>query len=252
MAILGIDIGGSGIKGALVDTTAGEFISERVRLETPASMTPEDVLATVAEVVRSFPDYEGPVGMGFPAVVQDGTPRTPFTAMQIPGWVGFPVTAKLVEQFNRPFTMLNDADAAGIAEMRFGNGRGQRGVVIVLTLGTGIGSSLFTDGHLVPNCEFSAFYLRGHKRFAEWYAADSARQREDLSWKEYAGRLDEYLHFIQRVFSPRLVIIGGGISKKHDRFLPRLTVDYKVVPAALRNRAGIIGAAMAVAEGWDN
>jgi polyphosphate glucokinase len=153
---------------------------------------------------------------------------------------------------NRPVTMLNDADAAGIAEMRFGNGRGRKGVVIVLTLGTGIGGALFTDGHLVPNTEFSAFYLRGHTRFVEWYAADSARQREDLSWTEYAGRLDEYLHFIQRAFSPRLVIIGGGISKKHDKFLPRLTVDYEVVPAKLRNRAGIVGAAMAVVEGWDN
>lgn len=252
MTVLGIDIGGSGIKGALVDTEQGKFASERVRISTPKKMTPKKVLGTVQQVVENFPDYTGPIGAGFPAVVQDGTPRTPFTAKQIPGWVGFPVAQTLSEMLKRPVTMLNDADAAGIAEMRFGNGRERKGVVIILTLGTGLGGAMFTDGYLVPNCEFSAFYLRGHKKYAEWYVADSARKRENLSWAKYAGRLDEYLHFIQRVFSPRLVILGGGISKKHHKFIPRLTVDYEVVPAALRNRAGIVGAAMAVVEGWGN
>lgn len=252
MAIMGVDIGGSGIKGALVDTEKGELVTDRKRVETPESMTPQDVLRAVVRLVKSFEDYTGPVGVGFPAVVQEGVPHTPFTAKQVPGWVSYPVAAKLSERLDRPVTMLNDADAAGIAEMRFGRGQGQKGVVIVLTLGTGIGSAIFANGQLVPNCELSAVYLRGHTEFAERYAADSARKREKLKWPAYAARLDQYLHHLQRVFSPRLVIIGGGISKKHEKFLPRLTVDYRVVPARLRNEAGMIGAAMAVAEGWSN
>jgi polyphosphate glucokinase len=250
--VLGIDIGGSGIKGALVDSRMGNLITPRVRLPTPTSMKPEPVLDKVVKLIDSFAGFSGPIGLGFPAVVQDGAPRTPFTAKQIPGWVGFPVAATLAKRTGRPVTMINDADAAGIAEMRFGNGWGETGVVIVLTLGTGIGSAMFTSGTLVPNCEFSALYLRGHDAFAEKYAADSARQREDLSWEEYAARLDEYLHHLNRIFSPRMVIIGGGISRKHEKFIPLLTVPYRVVPAALRNKAGIIGAAVAAVENWQN
>ncbi|MCA9991002.1 MAG: ROK family protein [Ardenticatenaceae bacterium] len=252
MTILGVDIGGSGIKAALVDTDRGELISERLRVPTPESLLVEDVLPAVADLVASFTDYHGPLGVGFPAVVQDGVPRTPFTAHQIPGWKGYPVAERLSALTGRAVTMLNDADAAGIAEMRFGNGQGKKGVVIIFTLGTGIGSAMFTNGQLVPNCELSALYLRGHTEFAEKYAADIVRQEEELSWEAYAARLDEYLHHVQRVFSPRLVIIGGGISKKYEKFLPLLTVDYPVVPAGLRNEAGIIGAAIAVAEGWSN
>lgn len=252
MAILGVDIGGSGIKGALVDTEKGELITERFRIPTPESLMPEDVMPVIIELINQFPDYDGPVGMGYPAVVQKGVPRTPFTAHQIMEWVGYPVADKVSGMIGRPVTMLNDADAAGIAEMRFGAGRGQDGVVIVYTLGTGLGSAMFTNGHLVPNCEFSALYLQGHDQFAEWYMAASAKEREGLKWKAYAARLDEYLHHVERVFSPSLVIIGGGISKKHEKFLPRLTVGYPVVPAVLRNQAGIVGAAMAVAEGWAN
>ncbi len=250
MKVLGIDVGGSGIKGALVNTLKGELVTPRVRKVTPASMTPEAVLAKVWQVVDAFDGFTGPIGIGFPAVVQDGSPRTPFTARQVPGWVGFPVAGYLSERTGRPVTMINDADAAGIAEMRFGNGWGETGVVIVITLGTGIGSALFTNGHLVPNCELSALYLRGHNEFAEQYAAGDVRQRDELTWSEYAARLDEYLHHVNRIFSPRLVIIGGGISDKHAKFLPLLTVDYRVIPAALRNEAGIVGAAMAVAENW--
>lgn len=250
--ILGVDVGGSGIKGALVDTEKGVLVSERVRIPTPESLMPEDVLPVIVELIEQFPDYEGPVGMGYPAVVQKGVPRTPFTAHQIRAWVGFPVAQRVGELTGRVVTMLNDADAAGIAEMRFGAGRGQEGVVIVYTLGTGLGSALFTDGHLVPNCELGALYLQEHNKFAEWYMAASAKEREGLKWKAYAGRLDAYFHHVQRVFSPNLVILGGGISKKHEKFIPRLTVDYGVVPATLRNQAGIVGAAMAVAEGWVN
>ena len=250
MKILGIDIGGSGIKGAIVDTAEGKFVTERKRIPTPESGQPEDVLDTVGEIVAHFDNFEGPLGIGFPAVVVDGAPRTRFTARHIEGWIGFPVAARLQERLGRPVTMLNDADAAGLAEMRFGAGRDQKGVVVLLTLGTGIGGALFTNGHLLPNFEAGRLYLPGQTEVAEQYAAGDKRKEEDLSWEIYTARLDEYLHLIDSLFSPRLIIIGGGVSKKHEKFIPLLTVGARVAPAALRNRAGIIGAATAAAEGW--
>lgn len=252
MNILGIDIGGSGIKGALVDTGAGRLAGERQRLTTPESLMPVDVLATVVKLVEQFGGYEGPLGVGFPAVVVNGAPRTPFTAHHIQEWVGFPVAAQLQERLRRPVIMLNDADAAGIAEMRFGHGRNERGVVIFLTLGTGIGSAVFSDGQLVPNTEFGQIRLPGRTERGELHAAGDVRKRDNLDWKTYAARLDEYLGYLNMLFSPRLFIIGGGISKEHEQFLPLLTVPTRVEPAELRNQAGIIGAAIAAAEGWDN
>ena len=252
MERLGIDVGGSGIKGALVDTREGKFISERKRIPTPSSKRPDEVLDVVCEVVAHFDGYQGPVGIGFPAVVVDGVPRTPFTAHHVEGWVGLPVAEKLSERLGRPVTMLNDADAAGVAETRFGHGRDENGVVIVLTLGTGIGGALFVDGRLVPNVEFGQLYLRNQEERAERYAAAGVRKREGLKWKAYARRLDQYLRHIDYIFSPHLIVIGGGVSKKHEKFFPHLTVEARIVPAALRNRAGIIGAATAVAEGWPN
>lgn len=252
MNVLGIDIGGSGIKGALVDTERGELVGERRRIPTPESLMPEEVLAAVLELVGEFDDFDGPISVGFPAVVVEGTPRTPFTAHHIQEWVGFPVAAYLRERLGRPVTMLNDADAAGIAEMRFGHGRGERGVVIILTLGTGIGSAVFTDGHLVPNTEFGQVRLPGRTERGELYAAGDVRKRDNLDWETYTARLDEYLRYLNVLFSPRLFIVGGGISKDHEKFLPLLTVDTRVEPAGLRNQAGIIGAAVAAAEGWDN
>lgn len=250
MSFLGVDVGGSGIKAALVDTERGVFASERHRIPTPTSLLPEDVLRTVAQCVNTFDDYAGPVGIGFPAVVVDGAPKTPFTAHHVPGWIDYPVARILGERLQRPVTMLNDADAAGIAEMRYGNGRGEKGLVLILTLGTGIGSALFMDGQLVPNTELGNLYLRKHKEVAEQYASALAREETDLTWRDYAARLDEFLRHVNRLFSPRLIIIGGGISKKHDKFIPRLTVKARVIPAALRNRAGIIGAAVAARDGW--
>jgi polyphosphate glucokinase len=250
MHILGIDIGGSGIKGALVNTQKGKLLGERHRIPTPPSLLPGDVLAAVAELVAEFPGYGGPLGVGFPAVVVDGTPRTAFTAHHIQEWVGFPVAAHLRERLDRPVTMLNDADAAGIAEMRFGHGKREKGVVIILTLGTGIGSAVFSDGRLVPNTEFGRLYLPGHEERAELYAAGDVRKRDNLDWEEYTGRLDAYLNHIDVLFSPRLIILGGGISKEHAEFIPHLTVATRVVPARLRNQAGIIGAAVAAAKGW--
>lgn len=250
MACLGVDVGGSGIKAALVDTERGDFIGERHRIETPPSLLPDDVLEAMVECVRTFDDYDGPLGIGFPAVVVDGAPQSPFTAHHVPGWIGFPVARRLAERLQLPVTMLNDADAAGIAEMRFGNGRGEKGVVLVLTLGTGIGSALFMDGRLVPNTELGNLYLRKHKEVSERYASALIREEAGLKWGKYAGRLDKYLLHVNRLFSPRLIIIGGGISKYHDDFIPRLTVNTRIIPAALRNRAGIIGAAVAAKNGW--
>ena len=250
MERLGIDVGGSGIKGALVDTVKGAFASERQRIPTPPSKRPEEVLDVICEVAAHFEGYDGPVGIGFPAVVVDGVPRTPLTAHHAEGWVGLPVGQQLSQRLGRSVTMLNDADAAGLAEMRFGHGRDVAGVVIVLTLGTGIGGALFVDGRLVPNVEFGQLYLRNQKKRAERYAAANVRKREGLNWQEYARRLDDYLQHIDYIFSPRLIVIGGGVSKKHEKFFPHLTVEARIVPAALRNRAGIIGAATAVAEGW--
>lgn len=252
MKVLGIDIGGSGIKGALVDTEAGELTSKRHRIPTPDSLLPEEVLDAVCALVAEFAAFRGPVAIGFPAVVVDGTPRTPFTAHHIEEWIGFPVAAYLREHLDRSVTMLNDADAAGIAEMRFGHGQGQKGVVIILTLGTGIGSAVFTDGHLVPNTEFGKLRLPGQKQRGELYAAGDVRKRENLDWKTYTFRLDKYLRYLDILFTPQLFIIGGGISKEHEEFIPNLTVATRVVPAQLRNQAGIIGAAVAAAEGWDN
>ena len=250
MERLGIDVGGSGIKGALVDTEGGKFITERKRIPTPASRRPQEVLDVICQVVDHFEGYDGPVGVGFPAVIVDGVPRTPFTAHHVEGWVGLPVAERLGQRLGRPVTMLNDADAAGLAEIRFGRGRDKRGVVIVLTLGTGIGGALFIDGRLVPNVEFGQLYLRNQEERAERYAAADVRKQEGLKWEAYARRLDRYLRHVDYIFSPRLIVIGGGVSKKHEKFLPHLAVEAPIVPAALRNRAGIIGAATAAAEGW--
>jgi polyphosphate glucokinase len=163
----------------------------------------------------------------------------------VEGWIDVPVAERIAELTGRSTTVINDADAAGIAEMRFGNGRGEGGVVVVLTLGTGIGSGLFVDGKLVPNTEFGHLYLKDRPRVAEWYAASRARKRDKLKWEQYAARVDEYLRHLERLFTPRLFILGGGISRKADKFLSLLSVRARVVPAALRNQAGIIGAALA-------
>ena len=237
---LGIDIGGTGIKGAIVDADRGELTGDRFRLDTPQPATPESVTETVARVVEHF-GWTGTVGAGFPAVVRHGDVHT--AANIDVGWIGCNVEDMFQQATGCPFHVVNDADVAGMAEMRYGAGRGRAGVVVVLTLGTGIGSALFTDGRLVPNTEFGHIEIDG--RAAERKAADSVRTRKDLSWKKWAERVDQYLHRLAFYLWPDLIIIGGGVSKKHDRFLPLLTVDAEVVPAMLRNEAGIIGAACA-------
>ncbi len=240
MEILGIDIGGSGIKGAPVDTERGELLRDRFRIPTPEGAAPADVAAVVAEIVDHF-TWRGLVGVGFPAVIQHGVART--AANIDKHWIGTNVEALLGEATGCRVRVINDADAAGMAEMRFGAGRGQKGVVFIVTVGTGLGTALFTDGVLVPNTELGHIEMDGQD--AEWLAADSARKRENLKWKGWARRFNRYLERIEALFWPDLIIIGGGASKKMSKFQDVLTVKAPVVPALLQNRAGIVGAAIA-------
>jgi len=242
--VFGVDIGGSGIKGAPVDLAAGALAQERYKVLTPQPSAPEAVVEAVCEVVRQF-DHQGPVGLTFPGVVVDGHTRT--AANVDKGWIGLDAAARFSDALGLPATVVNDADAAGIAEVAYGAGQAHGGVVLVLTFGTGIGSALFVDGVLVPNTELGHLELRG--KDAERRASSAARERHDLSWGEWAGRVDEYLDLVEMLFSPQLIIIGGGVSRKHDRFLPLLKERAaEVVPARLRNDAGIVGAAMAAAK----
>lgn len=242
MELMGVDVGGSGIKGALVDLQTGALATERIRFKTPKPAQPEPVIDLIRELVHIF-DYSGPLGVGFPAVVLDGIVMSAANVSN--KWIGYPGAKNIGRATGCPVTLVNDADAAGIAEMRFGAGRGQGAVVIVLTLGTGIGSALFVDGQLVPNTEFGHLYLRAQEEDAEEYASDRIRTADNLKWKAWASRLDVYLGHLERIFSPNLFILGGGVSKKHKQFIPHLTVRAKVVPARLRNEAGIVGAAIA-------
>jgi polyphosphate glucokinase len=238
-SVVGIDIGGTGIKGAPVNLGTGELVSERVRLLTPSPATPDAVAATVSELLTKI-GADGPIGLTLPSVVTDGVVRT--AANIDKGWLGTNAVDLFTKATGRKVAVVNDADAAGIAEVRFGAGAGRKGVVILVTLGTGIGSGLFIDGTLVPNTELGHLHL--HHGDAEEWAAESVRESEDLSWKEYAERLQKYLELVQSLFWPNLIIIGGGISKKADKYLPHIKVDTEVVPATLENDAGIVGAAM--------
>jgi polyphosphate glucokinase len=243
MRILGIDIGGSGIKGALVEADSGRLAGERFRRPTPQPATPAAVASVVRQVVRHF-RWEGPVGCTFPGVVRAGVART--AANIDPAWLGTDVEALLARRTGCPVAVLNDADAAGLAEVRFGAARSQAGVVLVLTVGTGIGSALFLDGRLVPNTEFGHLELHGTK--AEWRASDRARRDGELSWKKWSRRFNDYLQHLELLVSPDLIVLGGGLSRKQARFLPRLTTRARLVPAELLNEAGIVGAALAAAE----
>ena len=243
-ALLGIDIGGSGIKGALVDPATGELLGDRYRLETPQPSSPEAVARTVAEIVTFF-DYQGTVGCTFPAIVKRGV--TLSAANVDKGWIDRDADALLTEATGCEVHLLNDADAAGRAEVSFGAGKGKEGVLIMLTLGTGIGSALFLDGKLVPNTEFGHLFLESGQE-AEAWASDRARKNEELNWKKWGRRLDTYLKHLEFIFSPDLFILGGGASKKSDKFLEFLDLQTPVVPAALRNEAGIVGAALWAAD----
>lgn len=239
--VLGIDIGGTGIKSAPVDVASGQLSAPRVKLPTPHPATPDAVAAVVRELVGGFA-WTGSAGITFPGVVTNGVVRT--APNMDPGWISVDAQALLGSVTNIPVTVLNDADAAGLAEMRFGAGTGQRGTVLMLTLGTGIGSALFYDGVLVPNTEFGHIEIGG--KDAEKRASEHVREVEDLSWGKWAGRVDTYIEKVEALLSPELIIIGGGVSKQSGKFLPRLTpLRARVVPATLLNNAGIVGAAMA-------
>ncbi|MGH9280976.1 MAG: polyphosphate--glucose phosphotransferase [Acidimicrobiales bacterium] len=242
MGLLGIDIGGTGIKGAPVDVSTGTLTADRLRIETPQPATPDAVAKVVAEVVGSF-DAVGACGATFPAVVRDGRART--AANVDAAWIGEDIARRFEDATGRTFIVLNDADAAGLAEVRFGAGAGRKGVVMVVTLGTGIGSALFVDGKLVPNTELGHLEMGG--KDAEKYAAESVRERKELSWKQWGKRVGEYLGYVERLFSPDLFIIGGGVSKKSDRYFQYFDLSTEVVPAQLLNEAGIVGAALAAA-----
>jgi polyphosphate glucokinase len=246
---IGVDVGGSGIKAAAVDLDTGELIGLRHRVPTPQPSTPAAVVASIARVVRKIAnevrlEASAPVGVGFPAVVIDGVTKS--AANVDPGWVDFDADRAMERVLKRPVHLVNDADAAGVAEMRFGAGVGERGTVFLITLGTGTGSALFYQGRLVPNLELGHMEIRG--RDAERRSAAAARIRRGISWKAWAADLDEHLLAIEKLFSPHLFILGGGVSKRADLFIPRLTVRARVVPAKLRNDAGIVGAAMAASE----
>jgi polyphosphate glucokinase len=240
MTVLGIDIGGSGIKGAPVDTAVGGLVDERFRLETPRPATPDAVVSVLAEVAAHWKGKD-PIGVTFPGVVRNGVVAT--AANLHPDWVGQDAGALFTDRTGRRATVLNDADAAGVAEVAFGAGRNVRGTVLLVTFGTGIGSALFLDGRLVPNTELG--HLELHGADAELHASDRIREEKDLSWEEWAGRVQDYLQVIERLLVPDLIVIGGGVSKKADRFLPSVRINTPVVPAVLQNNAGIVGAAMA-------
>lgn len=245
MIVLGIDIGGSGIKGALVNTVTGELETKRKRIPTPQPATPTAVIKTIKKLIAHF-EYEGPLGIGIPSVVIDGVVMS--AANIDDGWINYPGEKAIAEATGLPVTLLNDADVAGIAEMAFGAGRNQPGVVMIFTLGTGIGSAMFVNGRLVPNLELGHIYMRKSKHDAERYASDRARQDKDMKWKKWGRQLNDYFQYIEGLFSPNLLIIGGGVSKKHDKYLPYVKTRARIVPAELRNEAGIVGAALAAVQ----
>ncbi len=240
MNILGIDIGGSGIKGAPVNSKSGQLIAERKRIPTPDPATPEEITETFAQIVKDF-NWSGPIGCGFPAVVRNGIVGTASNIDK--KWIGVNVRQLFTQAAGSETVVVNDADAAGVAEIAFGAGKGHKGVVVIITVGTGLGTAVFSNGHLFPNTELGHIIMDG--KIAEHYASDAVRKKEDLSWKKWSTRFNAYLAEIERLIWPDLIIIGGGVSKKQEKFFHYLETKTKILPAKLLNEAGIIGAAMA-------
>jgi polyphosphate glucokinase len=238
--VLGIDIGGSGIKAAPVDTKDGQMLELRHRIPTPSPATPGNIAPVIAEMVKHF-NWKGIVGCGFPAVIQNGVAKT--AANVDDSWIGTNVNRTFSKAAGLPVFVVNDADAAGMAEMKFGAGQGVKGLVLLCTIGTGIGTVLFNNGRLVPNTEFGHIEFKGMD--AEKYVSDAARKAEDLSWEEWAQRFNEYLLALEKLIWPDLIILGGGASKKGKKFLGYIKMKTPVVPAQLLNNAGLVGAALA-------
>ena len=244
MHALGIDIGGSGVKAAPVDTDTGKLLAPRQKIATPRPAVP-DALADVVKQLSTAFDWSGQVGITFPGVVIDGVIRT--AANLDPSWIGVDAGALFGKATGNQVRVLNDADAAGVAEMTFGAGVGETGTVLMLTFGTGIGSALFTGGLLVPNTEFGHIEIHGHD--AEKRASEQAKELHEMSWGKWAGRVDEYLKHMEALVAPHLIIVGGGISRQSEKWVPLLTgIRARIVPAAMLNDAGIVGAAMATVE----
>jgi len=240
MQILGVDIGGSGIKGAVVDTLTGELITERHRIDTPQPATPEAMAGVLAQLAEHF-NWTGPIGCGFPAAIQQGVVRTASNICK--SSLGVNIDRLFSAATNCNCFALNDADAAGLAEIRFGAGAGQSGVVLLITIGTGLGTALFTDGRLLPNTELGHVHLETGIK-AEHYASDATRKTHDLGWNAWGRRFNTYLCMMEKLFWPDLIILGGGASKKFDKFKQQLTVEAPVKPATYLNQAGIVGAAL--------
>jgi polyphosphate glucokinase len=243
----GIDIGGSGIKGAVVDVTTGKLLAPRKRIPTPQPSTPQAV-AQVVGTLASADNWHGIIGVTFPAVIQHGIARS--AANVDPSWIDTDVDKAFTEATGRDVTVLNDADAAGLAEVRFGAAKGVGGVVLLLTFGTGIGSALFTDGVLVPNTELGHLELDGYD--AEKRAASSVKDKHKMSYKRWSKRVNDYMQYVERLFSPDLFVVGGGVSKDFEKWGHLLSVRAPVRPAELLNDAGIVGAALAASERLDS
>lgn len=247
--LIGIDIGGTGIKGGIVDLKRGKLLGDRFRVPTPQPATPESVAETVAAVVAELdsrpdaPAADSPVGVTFPGIIQHGVVHS--AANVDKSWLNTDIDALLTKRLGRPVEVINDADAAGLAEARYGAGEGVNGTVLVITLGTGIGSAFIFDGKLVPNAELGHLEIDGFD--AESKASAVARERDGLSWTEYSVLLQRYFSHVEFLFSPELFIVGGGISKRADEYLPHMKLRTRIVPAELKNDAGIVGAAIEVA-----
>lgn len=242
--LLGIDVGGSAIRGAIVDGATGALLGEKVEIPVEPTFLPEDVRAVIRRIQRQL-RHEGPIGVGFPSVVSHGVVKVAATARNIEDWIDYPVAERIASLTGCPTTVINDADAAGLAEMCFGAGRGEDGVVLALTFGTGIGSGLFVGGRLMPNSELGCVYLKGCALPAEQHAAARIREEQGLSWEEWGDRVNDYLRHLEQMLSPSLMIVGGGISANAEHFLSRIHVRARVVTAKLGNEAGMVGAAMA-------
>ncbi|MCL2586319.1 MAG: ROK family protein [Streptosporangiales bacterium] len=242
MQVLGIDIGGTGIKGAPVDVATGQLVTDRKKILTPHPATPDAVTAVVKELAGQF-DWTGPIGATFPGVVTDGTVRT--AANVDKSWIDHDAADSFGKAIGAEVTVVNDADAAGIAEMTFGAGKDERGTALMLTFGTGVGSALFTGGILVPNTEFGHIEIRG--KDAEKRASEHAKETHEWGWKDWTQRVEEYMQRMEALLAPDLIIVGGGISKESEKWVPRIKgVRARIVPAVMHNDAGIAGAAMAV------
>ena len=241
MEILGIDIGGSGIKGALVNMETGEMITERFRIPTPKSRKPKPMAEVVAKIVQHF-DYKGPIGCGFPTVIKNGICKTPGNLHK--KWAGVNVNELFSEATGLPVKVVNDADAAGYASMNFGVGRGKDGLVVMITIGTGLGSGVFFNGELIPNFELGQIPYKKYDKIELWAAA-SAKEKEELSYKKWGKRFNVFLELVELIVSPDLIILGGGTSKDWEEFKEYISIETPVIPAELQNHAGIIGAAAA-------